>query len=143
MTIEPGGPEPMYIQLARILRDEIIAGQIPLGGRLPGELSLTERYQISRETVRDAFRQLREEGLVRTRSGQGSFVVAVPQQQVIELRAGDLVRARMPGEAERARLGLPPGVPVLVITRAGGQQEIRGAAAAMCRCTADGDLLPA
>jgi len=34
----------------------------------------------------------------------------------------------MPDGAERARLGLGPGVPVLVITRAGGGQEVVGAA---------------
>jgi DNA-binding transcriptional MocR family regulator len=119
-----------YVQLANWLREEIVSGRIPLGGRLPGEESLTHSFGIDRSVVRRAVQLLRAEGLVVTRHGVGSFVVTVPLLTVTVVRPGDRVSARMPGGAERDKLGqLSPGIPVLVVTRAdGGDPELYSAA---------------
>lgn len=61
-------------RVARILSREIRGGSLPDGSRLPGEHALTERFSVSRSTVRAALRSLAEEGLVRTHPGIGSFV---------------------------------------------------------------------
>ena len=119
-----------YVQLASWLRAEIISGRIPLGGKLPGEEKLKHSFGVDRSVVRRAVQLLRDEGLVVTRHGTGSFVAAVPQLTVTVVHPGDRVSARMPDDAERGRLGqLSPGIPVLVIARAGGgDQEIYSAA---------------
>jgi DNA-binding FadR family transcriptional regulator len=119
-----------YVQLASWLRSEIIAGRIPLGAKLPGEETLKRSFGVDRSVVRRAVQLLREEGVVVTRHGVGSFVATVPQLMVATVRPGDRVSARMPSEGERVRLGqLSPGIPVLVITRAeGGEPEVYSAA---------------
>ncbi|NSC21079.1 GntR family transcriptional regulator [Streptomyces albus subsp. chlorinus] len=61
-------------RVARILSREIRGGTLRDGTRLPGEHALTERFSVSRSTVRAALRSLAEEGLVRTHPGIGSFV---------------------------------------------------------------------
>ncbi|MEU3327835.1 GntR family transcriptional regulator [Streptomyces albus] len=61
-------------RVARILSREIRRGTLPDGTRLPGEHALTERFSVSRSTVRAALRSLADEGLVRTHPGIGSFV---------------------------------------------------------------------
>ncbi|MEU5836546.1 GntR family transcriptional regulator [Streptomyces diacarni] len=61
-------------RVARILSREIRGGALPDGSRLPGEHALTERFSVSRSTVRAALRSLADEGLVRTHPGIGSFV---------------------------------------------------------------------
>ncbi|MGY1434987.1 GntR family transcriptional regulator [Streptomyces reniochalinae] len=61
-------------RVARILSREIRRGTLPDGSRLPGEHALTERFSVSRSTVRAALRSLADEGLVRTHPGIGSFV---------------------------------------------------------------------
>ncbi|MFD7923008.1 GntR family transcriptional regulator [Streptomyces sp. NPDC059740] len=61
-------------RVARILGHEIRAGALRSGSRLPGEHSLTERFAVSRTTVREALRELAEEGLISTHPGIGSFV---------------------------------------------------------------------
>ncbi|WP_369202770.1 GntR family transcriptional regulator [Streptomyces sp. PU-14G] len=61
-------------RVARILSREIRGGTLPDGSRLPGEHALTERFSVSRSTVRAALRSLADEGLVRTHPGIGSFV---------------------------------------------------------------------
>ncbi len=71
-----------YVQLASWLREEIVSGRIPLGGKLPGEEALKHSLGIDRSVVRRAVQLLREEGLVVTRHGAGSLVAAVPRLQV-------------------------------------------------------------
>lgn len=61
-------------RMARILSREIRGGAFRTGSRLPGEHALTERFSVSRSTVREALRALADEGLVRTHPGIGSFV---------------------------------------------------------------------
>jgi len=66
--------QPMYQQIADDLRSQIESGYIPQGSRLPTELELGDRYQASRNTIRDAIKQLTAQNLVETRPGQGTFV---------------------------------------------------------------------
>jgi DNA-binding GntR family transcriptional regulator len=119
-----------YVQLASWLRSEIVAGRMPLGAKLPAEETLKRSFGVDRSVVRRAVQLLREEGVVMTRHGVGSFVASVPQLMVATVHPGDRVSARMPDEAERVRLGqVSPGIPVLVITRVeGGEPEVYNAA---------------
>lgn len=67
---------PLYLRLATALRDEIVSGQFPVGSLLPTEEGLCERFGVSRHTVREALRLLREDGLVSSRRGAGTRVLA-------------------------------------------------------------------
>jgi GntR family transcriptional regulator len=66
---------PMYRQIAEDLRQQIESGELAPGSQLPTELELREKYNASRNTVRDAIKWLTNLGLVATRPGQGTFVV--------------------------------------------------------------------
>jgi GntR family transcriptional regulator len=66
--------EPMYRQIADDLRRQIESGELAQGGQLPTEIDLANRYRASRNTIRDAIKQLTALGLVETRPGQGTFV---------------------------------------------------------------------
>ena len=65
--------DPMYRVIADELRQEIESGQLAQG-KLPTELELRDRFNASRNTVRDAVKTLVNLGLVETRPGQGTFV---------------------------------------------------------------------
>ena len=67
--------DPMYRQIAEDLLRQIEAGELPPGAQLRTELELREKYEASRNTVRDAIKWLITRGLVETRPGQGTFVV--------------------------------------------------------------------
>ena len=67
--------EPMYRQIAEDLRGKIESGGIPPGSQLPTEIELREKYNASRNTIRDAIKWLITRSLVETRPGQGTFVV--------------------------------------------------------------------
>jgi DNA-binding transcriptional regulator YhcF (GntR family) len=124
--------EPVYLQIARLLRDQIIQGELQVGAQLPSGNEMQARGGVTRVTYQHAVDQLRDAGLVVTRAGKGTFVVAVPMLQVVDLSAGDEVSARVPTEAEREQLdtGLSP---VLVVTRADGSEEVFSAAVTVCR----------
>lgn len=67
--------EPVYVQLARILRARIAAGEPAPGHRLPSETELVQAYAVARLTARRACRELARLGLVETQQGRGSFVI--------------------------------------------------------------------
>ncbi len=66
--------EPPYHQLANILRREIASGRLRPGDRVPSEIQLCERYEVSPMTARRGLRILLDEGLVTAARGRGTFV---------------------------------------------------------------------
>ncbi|MEE4450987.1 GntR family transcriptional regulator [Novosphingobium resinovorum] len=69
---DDGGP--LYLQLARSLREHISSGGIDPGGALPSERDLSEMAGMSRVTVRKGIEQLIEEGVLVRKQGSGTFV---------------------------------------------------------------------
>jgi GntR family transcriptional regulator len=65
----------LYLQIASTLKQEILDGVYPVGSRLPTEDQLCERFSVSRYTVREAMRRLREDNLVASRQRAGTIVV--------------------------------------------------------------------
>ena len=71
--LDHDSPVPLFEQLAALLKAEIESGAIT--GRLPSELTLTQRYGISRGTAHRAVMILVDAGYVRISRGKGTFVV--------------------------------------------------------------------
>jgi GntR family transcriptional regulator len=77
MSTEVGASaEHRYLQVARTLRKEIVDGVFPVGSQLPTEHDLCERFSVSRYTVREALRRLRDDNLISSRARTGTMVVA-------------------------------------------------------------------
>ena len=76
---------PMYRQIAEDLRAQIEGGDLEAGQQLRTEIELREQYEASRNTVRDAIKLLTTLGLVKTRPGQGTFVVKKMEPYVTTL----------------------------------------------------------
>ena len=74
LAARAGDGTPLYLQLARNLRDHISAGGIDPGNALPSERDLSEITGMSRVTVRKGIEQLIEEGVLFRRQGSGTFV---------------------------------------------------------------------
>ncbi len=66
---------PLYLRIARALKEEIVSGAYMVGSLLPTEDELCTRFSVSRYTVREALRLLREDGLVSSRKGAGTVVI--------------------------------------------------------------------
>ncbi|WP_431900235.1 GntR family transcriptional regulator [Nonomuraea sp. bgisy101] len=74
MTIDQLDERPLWVQLAAILRERILAGEFEPRQTLPSESHLQQEHGISRGSVRRAIRALADEGYVVVRQGRGSFV---------------------------------------------------------------------
>ncbi len=74
MVIRPDSATPVYVQLADILRERIASGQLAPDTPLPSENSLLQEFGVARGTARKAIRILRDEGIVVTVRGKGSYV---------------------------------------------------------------------
>lgn len=67
--------EALYLQVVQALKNEIVCGVHAVGSQLPTEEDLCSRFSVSRYTVREALRRLREDGLVSSRQGSGTTVI--------------------------------------------------------------------
>lgn len=74
IKIERAGVTPIYLQISNGIRDMILSGTLPAGFRLPPERKLAEQLQVNRSTVLNAYRELKANGLVDSRIGQGTTV---------------------------------------------------------------------
>ncbi|MEO0823060.1 MAG: winged helix-turn-helix domain-containing protein, partial [Pseudomonadota bacterium] len=63
-------------QIAEAIREAILSGGLMVDERLPSELELAARFDVSRATVREALKRLAAQRLIRTRRGPtgGAFV---------------------------------------------------------------------
>ncbi len=66
--------EPLYVQLAGIVRRMIEKGELKHLDPVPSESSLVQGYGVSRDTVRRAMALLRDEGAVFTVPHRGTYV---------------------------------------------------------------------
>jgi GntR family transcriptional regulator, rspAB operon transcriptional repressor len=93
--------QPMPEQVYRLLRQSIVTLRLPPGATIV-EKEITDRLGISRTPVRDALRQLAEEGLVNVRPQSGTYVALIDRQQLEE---GRLIRRALEIEGIRLAAG--------------------------------------
>jgi GntR family transcriptional regulator len=112
-------PQPLYEQIADALRADIRGGRYGPGDKLPSERELSERFEVSKVTARQAIVQLRAEGLISSRAGYGVFVVepGTPRRMSDEILRGEALYRAMD------RLGLQPDV-ATTISRAPASDEV-------------------
>ena len=124
-------------QFQQMMRD----GVLSQGDKLPAERELAEQFNVSRNSVREALRELDLLGLIESRHGEGTFVrqptasqLMAPFQAVIELSAPavhSVMEFRMtfePGVASLAAANLAPA----------GEEQLQAALDAFERAVNDG-----
>jgi GntR family transcriptional regulator len=138
-----------YLQIARTLRKEIVDGVYPVGSQLPTEHELSERFAVSRYTIREALRRLREDNLVSSRPRTGTLVVPRPSsdsyvQHVMSINdllafatgtrfVIDSVAMVTIDEELAARTGLTRGEQWLTVRGARQADGVEDSGAALCR----------
>lgn len=73
--------QPKYLQVADILRKEIAEGVFRDGQTLMTEEELRVRFDVSRQTIRQAIALLEDDGLVDRRRGSGTYVRHGPRRR--------------------------------------------------------------
>lgn len=70
------GQEPIYAQIARQIKQQILSGQLRAGDPLPSIRLLAKELRISVITTKRAYEELEADGFIVTQAGRGSFVAA-------------------------------------------------------------------
>ncbi|MBU5423094.1 PLP-dependent aminotransferase family protein [Cellulomonas hominis] len=109
-------PGPAYAALADAMRRAVLAGDLPLATRVPGERELAAALGVSRTTTSGAYGVLRDEGYLVSRQGSGT-VTALP--------AGAAARPALPVHRPLAA----DGVVDLTIAACAAPRDLHGAAA--------------
>ncbi|WP_327655997.1 GntR family transcriptional regulator [Streptomyces sp. NBC_00483] len=121
--------KPRYLQIADDLVQQIEAGIIAPGQKVPSESDLMEKYGAAQGTARRAAAELRASGLVETFHGKGSYVKRRPP---VRRKSSDRFRRshRTAGKAaylaEAEQAGSKPSVSVLYVGPTEAPDEIAG-----------------
>ena len=127
-------PRSLSVQVAERIRELISGEALRPGQRLPTEADFGTRFGVGRTTVREALKQLENDGLIQVKRGLGRFVSGAPAvrrpltrlEGVTEmmLASGYQVTNRvlsvavdLPTEDEREVLGLPADAEVIRLER--------------------------
>ncbi|MCB0044250.1 MAG: GntR family transcriptional regulator [Caldilineaceae bacterium] len=90
-------PLPIYYQLKELIREKIVAREWQPGDLIPSERELSEQYDISRMTARQALTELTNEGLLHRVQGKGTFVAEPKIEQPLTRLTGFTEDMRMRG----------------------------------------------
>lgn len=142
----------LWRQIVRALEDEIAAGGLAPGARLPTEAQLAQRFAVNRHTIRRALEELQRAGLVRVEQGRGSFVAEDVLDYAVAARtrfsewirrhnkepSGQTLdlRETVADAAIAAGLGLPEAAPIVLLERLGLADGRPVALATHCFCRA-------
>ena len=120
--------------------ERIVAGEFPVNARLPSETELARRFGASRPVVREALARLREDGVIVSRQGSGSYVKRQPDAAVLRFVPVGSIADIQRGFEFRA--GLEGAAAALAASRWKDEDiaEIRRALAALERCIRNREL---
>ena len=76
LYISNSGQEPIYAQITRQIKQQILSGQLHQGDSLPSIRLLAKELRISVITTKRAYEDLEAAGFIVTQPGRGSFVAA-------------------------------------------------------------------
>lgn len=102
ILISNTSPEPIYTQITRAIRDQIVRGELKALQPLPSIRALAATLQISVITTKRAYDELERNGFILTVPGKGSYVASQNQDF---LREGQikLIEERLQSAVDAAR----------------------------------------
>lgn len=102
IIISNSSSEPIYEQIVRQIKNQIITGELEDGEILPSIRNLARQLQISVITTKRAYEELEREGLIVTIGGKGSFVAGENKEYLREKRL-NLLEAKLAAVVDEAR----------------------------------------
>jgi GntR family transcriptional regulator len=103
-------------QVRQGLLDDLVAGKLATGDKLPNEDRIADRFGVSRATVREAVLGLLEAGYLTRRHGSGTYVTKAPRSRhaldtTVSYTAMIREAGHMPGETVISKVMRAPTPP--------------------------------
>jgi GntR family transcriptional regulator len=81
LSIDEESRQPIYLQIVRQIKEQILVGELKVGDELPSVRELGDALGISLHTARSAYQVLSEEGLLRIRLGKKARIADRPDSE--------------------------------------------------------------
>ena len=108
IVISNASPDPIYDQIVRQVKAQILSGELAEGAPLPSIRKLALDLQISVITSKRAYDELEREGFIDTVTGKGTFVAAQNPEFLREKRMKAVEDKLGEAVAEARLLRVPP-----------------------------------
>jgi GntR family transcriptional regulator len=108
IVISNASPDPIYEQIVRQIKAQILSGELAEGAPLPSIRKLALDLQISVITSKRAYDELEREGFIDTVGGKGTFVAAQNAEFMREKRMRAVEEKLGEAVAEARLLGVGP-----------------------------------
>lgn len=103
IIISNASPDPIYEQISRQIKAQILSGELPEGASLPSIRRLAQDLQISVITTKRAYDELEKEGFLDTVGGKGTFV-AVQNKELLREKKMKIVEEKLAQAVDEARI---------------------------------------
>ncbi len=104
MTIRFDQTKPIYLQVAQMIRDSVIAGDLPEDSSIPSVRQISVEQGLNPQTVLNATHALVDEGILEKRRGVGIFVKRGARELLRQRELNQLKQQEIPEMVTRARL---------------------------------------
>lgn len=103
IIVSNSSPDPIYEQIKKQIKSQIINGELDEGATLPSIRKLAKELQISVITTKRAYEDLEREGFIDTVTGKGSFV-AVQNKEFLREKRMKIVEDKLGGAISEAKM---------------------------------------
>lgn len=119
MGINRNSEVPIYLQLKGYIQDEIAKGNLKPGSRVESETEISEKFKISRITVRKAYGELVDEGYFVRKRGKGTYLRDIRYRESLSSSSSFTKCCQS--------LGMTPGTKVVSVGRTNAPSKVAGA----------------
>lgn len=81
---------PLYEQITRQIKEQILQGRIEQGSLLPSIRMMAKELKVSIITVKRAYEELEQEGFVKTTPGKGTYVSMDNRERLLEMQMSQI-----------------------------------------------------
>jgi GntR family transcriptional regulator len=103
LILSNASPDPIYEQIAKQIRHQILAGELAEGDELPSIRKLALELRISVITTKRAYDELEREGFINAVAGKGMFVAA-QHKDLLREKKMKLVEDKLAEAVEAAKM---------------------------------------
>lgn len=116
------GPEPIYIQIAQMIRAQVLAGELKEEEQVMSTTQFATTFRINPATAQKAFAGLVEEGVLYKRRGLGMFVAPQARERLLDdHRKRYFEEVLAPALQQADILGIPTDEVVAYVRGVGGR----------------------
>jgi len=103
IIVANSSPDPIYEQITKQIKAQIISGELTEGEGLPSIRKLAKELQISVITTKRAYDELEREGFINTVSGKGTFI-ATQNKELLQEKKMKIVEEKLAEAVSEAKM---------------------------------------